>query len=100
MQAYFIEYRKGHGMGLQIGVLLTYAGAIILIFIVGKLFMWPIKLILKLAVSSLIAGAAIVLINTLGAGMEISIPLNVLNALTAGVLGIPGLVMLLIFSML
>ena len=87
-------------MGLQIGVLLTYAGAIILIFIVGKLFVWPIKLVLKLAASSLIAGAAIVLINTAGAGLGISIPLNVLNALTAGVLGIPGLVLLLIFSFL
>lgn len=86
-------------MGLQIGVLLTYAGVIILIFIVGKLFVWPIKLVLKLVASSLIAGAAIVLINTAGTGLGIAIPLNVLNALTAGVLGIPGLVMLLIFSL-
>lgn len=86
-------------MGLQIGVLLTYAGVIILIFIVGKLFVWPIKLVLKLLASSLIAGAAIVLINTAGTGFGIAIPLNVLNALTAGVLGIPGLVMLLIFSL-
>jgi inhibitor of the pro-sigma K processing machinery len=86
-------------MGLQIGVLLTYAGVIIMIFIVGKLFVWPIKLVLKLVASSLIAGAAIVLINTAGTGLGIAIPLNVLNALTAGVLGIPGLVMLLIFSL-
>ena len=86
-------------MGLQIGVLLTYAGVIILIFIVGKLFVWPIKLVLKLLASSLIAGAAIMLINTAGTGLGIAIPLNVLNALTAGVLGIPGLVMLLIFSL-
>ena len=86
-------------MGLQIGVLLTYAGVIILIFIVGKLFVWPIKLVLKLLASSLIAGAAIVLINTAGTGLGIAIPLNVLNALIAGVLGIPGLVMLLIFSL-
>ena len=86
-------------MGLQIGVLLTYAGVIILIFIVGKLFVWPIKLVLKLLASSLIAGAAIVLINTAGTGLGIAIPLNVLNALTEGVLGIPGLVMLLIFSL-
>ena len=86
-------------MGLQIGVLLTYAGVIIMIFIVGKLFVWPIKLVLKLVASSLIAGAAIVLINPAGTGLGIAIPLNVLNALTAGVLGIPGLVMLLIFSL-
>lgn len=86
-------------MGIQIGVLLTYAGAIILIFLVGKIFLWPLKLILKLAANSLIAGAAIVLINTVFAGMGIGIPLNVMNALIAGVLGVPGLVMLLIFSL-
>ena len=86
-------------MGIQIGVLLTYAGAIILIFLVGKIFLWPLKLILKLAANSLIAGAAIVLINTVLAGMGIGIPLNVMNALVAGILGVPGLVMLLIFSL-
>lgn len=86
-------------MGLQIGVLLTYAGAIILIFLVGKIFLWPLKLILRLAANSLIAGAAIVLINTVFAGMEIGIPLNMMNALVAGILGVPGLVMLLIFSL-
>lgn len=86
-------------MGIQIGVLLTYAGAIILIFLVGKIFLWPLKLILKLAANSLIAGAAIVLINTAFAGMGIGIPLNVMNALVAGILGVPGLVMLLIFSL-
>lgn len=86
-------------MGIQIGVLLTYAGAIILIFLVGKIFLWPLKLILKLAANSLIAGAAIVLINTVFAGMGIGIPLNVMNALVAGILGVPGLVMLLIFSL-
>lgn len=86
-------------MGIQIGVLLTYAGAIILIFLVGKIFLWPLKLILKLAANSLIAGAAIVLINTVFAGMGIGIPLNIMNALVAGILGVPGLVMLLIFSL-
>lgn len=86
-------------MGIQIGVLLTYAGAIILIFLVGKIFLWPLKLILKLAANSLIAGAAIVLINTVLAGMGIGIPLNIMNALVAGILGVPGLVMLLIFSL-
>lgn len=86
-------------MGIQIGVLLTYAGAIILIFLVGKIFLWPLKLILKLAANSLIAGAAIVLINTVFTGMEIGIPLNIMNVLVAGILGVPGLVMLLIFSL-
>ena len=86
-------------MGLQIGVLLTYAGAIIMIFIIGKIFLWPIKMILKLIASGLIAGFCILLINTLFAGAGIFIPLNPVTALTAGVLGVPGLVMLLLFNL-
>ena len=35
-------------MGLEINVFLTYVGAIILIFIFGRIFLWPLKMILKL----------------------------------------------------
>ena len=48
-------------MGEQFGILLTYAGAVILIFIVGKIFLWPLKLVLKLVLNS-IAGGLIILI--------------------------------------
>ena len=80
----------GIRMGMQIGVLLTYAGAIILIFLIGKIFLWPIKLVLKLALNSVIGGAAILMINVLAVGFGIFIPLNILNALIVGVLGLPG----------
>lgn len=86
-------------MGMQIGVLLTYAGAMIMIFIIGKLFLWPVKMILRLVASSLIAGVCILLINTVFAGAGLFIPLNLLTAVTAGVLGIPGLVMLLLLNL-
>ncbi len=89
----------GIRMGMQIGVLLTYAGAIILIFLIGKIFLWPIKLVLKLVLNSVIGGAAILMINVLGAGFGIFIPLNILNALIVGVLGLPGAVLLLIFTL-
>lgn len=86
-------------MGMQIGVFLTYAGAMIVIFIIGKLFLWPVKMILRLVASSLIAGVCILLINTVFAGAGLFIPLNLLTAVTAGVLGIPGLVMLLLLNL-
>ncbi len=89
----------GIRMGMQIGVLLTYAGAIILIFLIGKIFLWPIKLVLKLALNSVIGGAAILMINVLAVGFGIFIPLNILNALIVGVLGLPGAVLLLIFTL-
>lgn len=85
-------------MGLDIGIFLTYVGAILLIFIFGRIFVWPMKVVLKLALNSLIGGVAILLVNALGAQWDIFIPLNILNALIVGVLGLPGAVLLLILQ--
>ncbi len=85
-------------MGLDIGIFLTYVGAILLIFIFGRIFVWPMKVVLKLALNSLIGGAAILLVNALVAQWDIFIPLNILNALIVGVLGLPGAVLLLILQ--
>ncbi len=85
-------------MGLDIGIFLTYVGAILLILIFGRIFVWPMKVVLKLALNSLIGGAAILLVNALGAQWDIFIPLNILNALIVGVLGLPGAVLLLILQ--
>ena len=86
-------------MGVQMGVFLTYVGAIVLIFIVGKIFLWPLKLVLKLATSSVIGGIAILIINALGAGFGLIIPLNLISAVIVGVLGVPGVILLLILTL-
>lgn len=87
--------------GLHASVLLTYAGAILLIFLLGKIFLWPIKLVLKLVVSSIIGGILILVLN-LAAGLFglLLIPLNLLTALVVGVLGIPGVILLLILFLI
>ena len=87
-------------MGVQMGVFLTYVGAIVLIFLVGKIFLWPLKLVLKLAASSAIGGLAILIINALGAGFGLMIPLNLISAAIVGVLGIPGVMLLLILTLI
>ncbi|MCI7617883.1 MAG: pro-sigmaK processing inhibitor BofA family protein [Firmicutes bacterium] len=87
-------------MGVQMGVFLTYVGAIVLIFLVGKIFLWPLKHVLKLAASSVIGGLAILIINALGAGFGLMIPLNLISAAIVGVLGIPGVMLLLILTLI
>ena len=79
-------------MGLDLGIFLTYAGAIILVFIFGRLFLWPLKVVL-------IGGAVILIINAAAAGLGIMIPLNMLNAFILGVLGLPGAVLLVLLHM-
>ena len=87
-------------MGAQMGVFLTYVGAIVLIFIVGKIFLWPLKKILKLVANSVIGGIAILLIIAVGAGFGLFIPLNIISAVVVGTLGIPGAVLLFIFTII
>ena len=87
-------------MGVQMGVFLTYVGAIVLIFLVGKIFLWPLKLVLKLAASSIIGGLAILIINALGAGFGLLIPLNLISAVIVGILGVPGVILLLILTLI
>lgn len=87
--------------GLQASVLLTYAGAILLLFLLGKIFLWPLKLILKLVVSSIIGGLVLLAVN-LVAGLIglVLIPLNLITALVVGILGVPGVVLLLVLFLI
>ena len=85
-------------MDVQIGVFLTYVGIIILVFVTGRIFLWPLKMVLKLALNSLAGGLVIVLINTVGNGFGIMIPLNIISAVMVGVLGLPGAVLLVILT--
>ncbi len=87
--------------GLQASVLLTYAGAVLLLFLLGKIFLWPLKLILKLVVSSIIGGVILLAVNLVAGFIGlVLIPLNLITALVVGVLGIPGVILLLVLFLI
>lgn len=86
-------------MEYEISVMVTYAGILVLIFVLGKLLKWPIRIATKCAVSSFLGGVGIMAVNwlwTLAGGMTVLIPLNFVTAVMVGVLGIPGALFLLI----
>ena len=85
-------------MEMDFSAFIIYVGIIVMFFVFGKLFYWPIKVAIRLTVNSLIGGALLVIINTIGTGFGVFIPLNVLNACIAGILGLPGTIMLLILT--
>lgn len=87
---------EGTDMGTELSVFLTFGGALILIFLLGKALLVPLKVLLRLLVNSILGGALIIIINYIGVHFGIMIPINAVNAVTVGVLGIPGVVMLLL----
>ncbi len=84
-------------LGVEAGVFLIYAAAIIVLFLFGRILLLPMKLLFKLIVNSLVGGVFLVLINIAGAGVGIVMPVNIITAVIAGVLGLPGVAGLVIY---
>ncbi|MDD6042653.1 MAG: pro-sigmaK processing inhibitor BofA family protein [Eubacteriaceae bacterium] len=85
-------------MGTEMGVFLTFGGMLILIFLFGRILVVPIKIILKLILNSIAGAILLILINFIGANFGILVPINIITAVTVGILGIPGTIMLLVFA--
>lgn len=78
------------------GVFLTFGGALILIFLLGKALVVPFKVVLRLILNSIAGAVLIIVINFIGMNIGIWIPMNVVNSFAVGILGVPGVVLLLL----
>ena len=84
-------------MGVELGVFLTFGGALILIFLLGKTLLVPLKVILRLILNSCVGAVLLTVLNFIGANFGLVLPVNVFNSFIVGILGIPGVIMLIIF---
>lgn len=80
--------------------LITYLACICFLFIFGKVFIVPIKKILKLIFNSILGGITILLINLIGGMCGFHIGLNFFTSILVGILGLPGAVCLVIIKLL
>ena len=68
---------------------LTYIACICFIFIIGRLFILPLKFVFKLIINSLLGGLLIFLINLFCQSINFHIGLNLFTSIFVGILGIP-----------
>ncbi len=87
-------------MAIDYGVILAYGVGIILLFILGRIFIVPLKAVLKLVINALLGAVAILLINWVGGLIGFHIALNIYTAFIVGTLGIPGFVLLVILKLI
>ena len=80
--------------------LLTYLACICFIFIFGRIFILPLKKILKLVMNSILGGITIFLINLVGGTFGFHIGLNFFTSIVIGLLGLPGSVCLVVVKLL
>lgn len=84
--------------GLEFNVIVAYAFGIILIYLIGRMFFWPLKLVFKLIYNGLVGGVMLWAVNFVGAYIGFTIGINPITALIAGFLGLPGVVLLILFK--
>ena len=82
--------------------LITFVIVLIAIFAAFKLFGWSIKIFIKLLINALIGAAIIFIFNYVFAGLlnlkAFEIELNWISALITGVLGVPGVIVMLVLG--
>lgn len=85
-------------MGLTEKIALGLLCAFVVLGIV-QLFSTPLKLALKVLLNTLLGFAALLLVNLTSTLTGFSLGLNLFNALTIGILGVPGLVLLTLLKL-
>ena len=84
---------------MPIPIIAAYAVGILLILLFGRILVVPLQIVLKLVYNGLIGGLVLWLVNLIGAPMGFALPITVWTALIVGLLGIPGVLLLILYYM-
>lgn len=84
---------------MALPVIGAYVVGILLVLIVGRLLVFPIKIVFRLVYNGIIGGITLWLVNFVGAYFGFHLPLTVWTALLVGFLGVPGVALLVIWQL-
>jgi inhibitor of the pro-sigma K processing machinery len=84
---------------LELNVIIAYAFGIVLIYLVGRMLTMPIRIVFKLIYNGIVGGVMLWIVNFVGAYFNFTIGINPITALVAGFLGIPGVILLILFKL-
>ncbi len=81
-------------------LVVSFALGLVLLYLIGWLLLVPMKFLWRLLAGSLLGGLALWLVNHFGQLVGFSVPLNPLTALITGLLGVPGLALIIALNAL
>ncbi|MDI9441495.1 MAG: pro-sigmaK processing inhibitor BofA [Firmicutes bacterium] len=81
-------------------VIVAYAAGVLLLYILGRALLIPLKAIFNLIVNAVIGGGVLLIINFIGGFWGFSIGVNPITALIVGLLGVPGVILLVALRLL
>ncbi|MDW8802964.1 pro-sigmaK processing inhibitor BofA family protein [Clostridium sp. A1-XYC3] len=73
--------------------------AVLGLYILVKVFAWPLKVLFKLIANGIFGVLLLILVNFIGHYFNFYIGINAITALIAGFLGVPGVIFLVVFKL-
>lgn len=89
-----MEALLGALTGTVLGTLVLVAGAVLILWILVKLFSLPVKLVYN----GLVGGLMLWLVNLVGGLIGFTIKITVFKALIAGFCGVPGAIAVILYE--
>lgn len=80
--------------------IIIFLAIICFLFLIGRIFILPIRWILKLLFNSILGGILIFIINLVGTLWSFHIGLNFFTTILVGILGVPGAIFLIVIKLL
>lgn len=78
--------------------ILAYVIGLIMVFVICRIFIRPVARLGKILLSSVCGGLILAGLNYLGSFVGISVVVSPLSSLIAGILGVPGVVLVIILQ--
>jgi inhibitor of the pro-sigma K processing machinery len=83
-----------------LNVALAAGFALFILFLIGRLFFKPLKILARIAFNLLVGALVLWGLNLLVSPLGLKLPINAITALTAGFLGLPGTILLVTLHVL
>ena len=78
--------------------IMAYATGLVLIFVFCRIFIKPIKWMIKLLINGILGGLILAAVNFVGGFAGITVLINPMSALISGLLGVPGVILVIILQ--
>lgn len=78
--------------------IIAYVVGLILLYVCCWIFIKPLKWLLRLMLNGILGGLILAAVNFIGSFAGIHITINPLTALITGLLGVPGVVLIIILQ--
>lgn len=85
-------------MAWDYGMIAMVVLGFIILYVLMWIFIKPVKIALRLIANSIIGALLLMIFNYIGGLWGLTIGVNIFTALTCGILGVPGFLLLLVLK--